>query len=488
MTKNTGLVLSACCLAMLSVGDNSTAVMAALPAMSRDLQLDSAVVEWVVNAYLLAAAAFILLGGEAADRYGARRSSTAGIALFALSSLIIAVAPSGLVVIGARGLQGLGGAFAVAGTLAAATESPESERAGAIAAWTGFLMLGFSIGPLVGGAVTHYAGWRFNFWLNVVAIAPAAILLAMRPGPPGRKADTLDWLGVALLAVFMLALIAGLRALPAIRSVPLATIVPAALAIISFVALICAERRHPRPLLDFNLLAQANLIAACAMAFVLMFGIMTLLLYYNLYAQAPEGFGMSAVAAGLSLLPLSVALFGFAGAAALRVDRLAQNAGGRMAVVHTRLFAALGVIGAGPAGDAVCRPVRDRRRDCAALRVGSAHRARRPAADPIRQGLRLGQYLQLSRRNGRRHRRRHRVRARGLCRRGGVAGTFRAGRHGACLAGAGLSDCAVIAIAETEWHACLNRVWRATPAVFAAGWRARRLPPADRQRPTSRGS
>jgi MFS family permease len=60
MMKNTSLVLSACCLAMLSVGDNSTAVMAALPAMTRDLQLDSAAVEWVVNAYLLAAAVFIL--------------------------------------------------------------------------------------------------------------------------------------------------------------------------------------------------------------------------------------------------------------------------------------------------------------------------------------------------------------------------------------------------------------------------------------------
>ena len=99
--KNTRLVLSACCLAMLSVGDNSTAVMAALPAMTRDLHLDSAALEWVVNAYLLAAAAFILLGGEAADRFGARRSSTAGIALFAAASLIIALAPSGLVVIGA---------------------------------------------------------------------------------------------------------------------------------------------------------------------------------------------------------------------------------------------------------------------------------------------------------------------------------------------------------------------------------------------------
>ena len=72
-------------------------------------------------------------------------------------------------VVGARALQGLGAAFAVAGTLAAVTEAvPETERAGAIGAWTGFLMLGFSIGPLVGGVVTHYAGWRVNFWLNVL--------------------------------------------------------------------------------------------------------------------------------------------------------------------------------------------------------------------------------------------------------------------------------------------------------------------------------
>ena len=69
-------VLIACCLAMLAVGDNSTAIMAALPAMTNGLHLGAAEVEWVVNAYLLAAAVFIILGGEAADRFGARYSST----------------------------------------------------------------------------------------------------------------------------------------------------------------------------------------------------------------------------------------------------------------------------------------------------------------------------------------------------------------------------------------------------------------------------
>src|SRR5689334_12840018 len=139
-------VLTACCLAMLAVGDNSTAIMAALPDMKAGLQLGPSELEWVVNAYLLTAAIFIVVGGDAADQFGARRSSIAGIALFALASLVIALAPASFVVVGARALQGLGAAFAVAGTLAAISETaPDARRPEAIGAWSGFLMLGFSI-------------------------------------------------------------------------------------------------------------------------------------------------------------------------------------------------------------------------------------------------------------------------------------------------------------------------------------------------------
>ena len=279
MSRDPRLVLIACCLAMLSVGENSTAIMAALPAMTSSLRLGPATVEWAVNAYLLASAVFIILGGEAADQFGARRSSAAGIALFALASLIIAIAPDGVVVVGARALQGLGAAFAVAGTLAAVTETaPESERAGAIGAWTGFLMLGFSIGPLVGGVVTHYAGWRVNFWLNVLAMLPAGLALWLHPRTGGRQTNRVDWLGLGLLAFFMVMLISGLHALATARSAPQAAIVPLVLAAIAFAALLWAETRHRRPLLDFGLFSSQNFALACLLAFLLMFDIMTLLL------------------------------------------------------------------------------------------------------------------------------------------------------------------------------------------------------------------
>jgi MFS transporter, DHA2 family, multidrug resistance protein len=339
MPRDPGPVLFACYLAMFAVGENSTAIMAALPAMSSGLGLDPATVEWAVNAYLLVAAAFIILGGEAADMFGPLRSSAAGIVLFALASLIIALAPDGVVVVAARALQGLGAAFAVAGTLAAVADAaPEAGRAVAIGAWTGFLMLGFSIGPLVGGVVTHYAGWRVNFWLNVLAMLPAGLALGLRPGTQGRQTNQVDWLGLGLLAFFMAMLISELHALPTAGSAPLAAIVPLVLAAMAFTALYWAETRSRRPLLDFRLFSNRNFALAALLSFLLMFDIMTLLLYYNFFAQAPNGLGKTAVAAGLSLVPLSVALFGFARAA----PRLGEAVGIRRMMVGGSLLLALG--------------------------------------------------------------------------------------------------------------------------------------------------
>jgi MFS family permease len=296
-------------------------------------------VEWIVNAYLLASAVFIVLGGEAADRFGARRSSAVGIAAFALASLTIAVAVDGAMVVAARALQGVGAAFAVAGTLAAVTQAvPESDRARAIGAWTGFLMLGFSIGPLVGGAITHYAGWRINFWLNVAVMLPAGVALWLHPGTADRRPGRVDWLGLGLLAVFMVMLVHGVHALAAVRFDPAAAIVPLVLAATAFAALLRVETRHQLPLLDFGLFRDRNFALACMLAFLLMFDIMAFLLYYNLFAQAPDGLGLTAVAGGLSLMPLSVALFGFARAA----PWLAAAAGMRRMMVAGSLLLALG--------------------------------------------------------------------------------------------------------------------------------------------------
>jgi MFS family permease len=223
--------------------------------------------------------------------------------------------------------------------LAAVSEaSPESKRPQSISAWTGFLMLGFSIGPLVGGVMTHYAGWRSNFWLNVIVLLPPALILWRHPGTGGRRTRSMDWVGLVVLAVFMITLVSGLHALPKVRSMPLAALVGLAVAALAFAALIWVEKRQHQPLVDLGAFSHRNFAVASGLVFLLMFDIMTLLLYFNLFAQSPHGLGMSAVEAGLALVPLSIALFGFARAA----PWLAGAIGLRTLLIGSSLLLALG--------------------------------------------------------------------------------------------------------------------------------------------------
>jgi MFS family permease len=310
-------VLWSSCLAMLAVGANSTAIMAALPSMRTDLVLSPEGVQWAVNAYLVASAACIVLGGQAADRFGARLTSMVGLTLFGVASSIIAAAGTQAGLLAGRTLQGLAAAFAVPGTMAAVgTGTAPERRAAAIGAWTGFLMLGFSIGPLVGGALTHFTGWRVIFWLNVLlmlaaiaGLASAGSLTARANGTQGRRAD---WIGFILLASFMVSLVFGLHAVPHAVAAPLSVIGPLVLTAAACVLLLAVESRAEAPLVDLSFFKRRVFVIGVAIGFLSMFSIMSLLLYFNLYAQSAEGLGLTALEAGASLMPLSVTLLALA--------------------------------------------------------------------------------------------------------------------------------------------------------------------------------
>ena len=153
------MVLLSSCLAMLGIGINSTAIMAALPTMRTEFGLGEIGTQWTINAYLVVSASCIVLGGKAADLFGARMVSMAGLALFGVASCVIALASSENALLAGRALQGLSAAFAVPSTLAAVgTSAAPQRRAVSIGAWSGSLMLGFSIGPLFGGLLTHATG------------------------------------------------------------------------------------------------------------------------------------------------------------------------------------------------------------------------------------------------------------------------------------------------------------------------------------------
>ena len=318
---------------MFAVGANSTAIMAALPNMRIELFLSPAGVEWAVNVYLVVSAVFIVLGGQAADRFGARRASMVGLALFGVASCIIASAGTQAALLAGRALQGLAAAFAVPSTLAAVNSSAAPERrAAAIGAWTGFLMLGFSIGPLFGGALTHVTGWRVIFWLNVplmltaiAGLASAASATARAYGTQTRRAD---WIGFVLLSTLMVSLVFGLHALPHAGVAPLPVVGAFVLAVVALFLLLRVESRVDAPLVDLSFFARRGFVMGVAIGSLSMFCIMSLLLYFNLYAQSREGLGLTALEAGAWLLPLSAALL----ALALSASAVAGRVGARNAM------------------------------------------------------------------------------------------------------------------------------------------------------------
>jgi MFS family permease len=318
-------VLWSSCLAMLAVGANSTAIMAALPSMRTELVLSSAGVEWAINAYLVVSAAFIVLGGQAADRFGARLASMAGLALFGVASCIIAAAGTQAALLAGRALQGLAAALAVPSTLAAVDASATPQRrATAIGAWTGFLMLGFSIGPLLGGALTHLTGWRVIFWFNVVLMlaAIAGLASAGSARASGRESRRADWIGFVLLTTLMVSLVFGLHALPQARAAPLPVAGWFAVAATAFFLLLSVESRAKAPLVNLAFFARRSFVMGVAIGALAMFSIMSLLLYFNLYAQSRDGLGLTALEAGAALLPLSAALLALALSASAVAARL----------------------------------------------------------------------------------------------------------------------------------------------------------------------
>ena len=334
-------VLLSSCVAMLAVGTNGTAIMAALPTMRSELSLGSVGVQWTINAYLVVSGACIVMGGAAADGFGARRTAIVGLALFAFASSFIATAGKEHTLLAARALQGIAAAFAVPSTLADVRNSSPSKGQGtAIGAWTGFLMLGFSVGPLIGGALTHFAGWRVIFWLNVVLMLAAIVGLGLG-GPATRRTDAkpgrpTDWLGFVLLAVFMVSLVFALQELPHAARGSVEVVGPLALAVAAFVCLLRVELRAETPLFDVRFFGNRAFAMGAVIASLSMMSIMSLLLYYNLYAQSQEGLGLTPLEAGASLLPLCVALLAlaiFASSTAARVGLRATIVIGMVLVV-----------------------------------------------------------------------------------------------------------------------------------------------------------
>jgi EmrB/QacA subfamily drug resistance transporter len=284
-----------------------TIVNVALPEAVTELHASFSDLQWIVDSYVLVLAAFLLAAGTFADRFGRRRVYCLGLAAFGAASLACGLAPGPETLIVARVIQGLGAAsmFAVAPALINETYQGKA-RGLAFGVWGGVSAAAAAAGPVVGGVLTHYLGWRWIFLVNV-PISVVAVVLALRvlPRSRGDRSRRLDLAGTALFTVSAGALVFGLIRGNEIGWGSSATLAALVGSVIAFLAFLLTERSRTFPVVRMDILRDRAFagVSIASVAFTL--SAYSCLLYVSLQLQANDH--LSPLQAGLVLAPLGFA-------------------------------------------------------------------------------------------------------------------------------------------------------------------------------------
>ncbi|MFF5024551.1 MFS transporter [Streptomyces collinus] len=338
-TPPTWLVVALACAGQFLVVLDVSVVNVALPSMRSDLGLSGPGLQWVVNAYAIAFAGFMLLGGRAGDLYGRKRMFLVGLGLFTLASLGGGLAGDGWQLLLARAVQGLGAAVLAPSTLTLLTAAvPEgAARARAIATWTAVGAGGGAAGGLVGGVLVDVLSWRWVLLINVpvgaVVLAGSALWLAESRTGDRRRLD----LPGALLVTAGLAILAyGIVQTEARGWTAAATLLPLAAGLALIGCFLLVEARTAAPLMPLGLLRLRSVASANAAMFVSGSAMFCMWYFMTLYAQNVLGY--SPLEAGLALVPSSLSVV----VGSKVAPRLMRSAGARTVAALGTLVAAAG--------------------------------------------------------------------------------------------------------------------------------------------------
>ncbi|MFC4854340.1 MFS transporter [Actinophytocola glycyrrhizae] len=320
---------------------DGTVVNIALPHIGAEFGADVAGLQWIVNGYLLTLAALILVAGSLGDRYGRRRVYLVGVGWFAVSSLLCGVAVNTEMLVGARILQGIGGALLTPGALAIIQSSFHREdRARAIGAWSGLGGIAGAVGPLVGGLLVQAWSWRLAFLINL-PIGLAVVWLTRRYVPEscddsmGGRPDV--WgsvLGALGLAGVTTALVEG----PGRGAGDPLVVGGAALGVVCLVGFVVLQMRQRDPLVPPDIFANRTFVVANLLTFVVYAALGGVMMLFVLQLQVSLGY--SPLFAGLASVPISVLML----LLSARSGKLAQRFGPRPFLVAGPLVIALAMV------------------------------------------------------------------------------------------------------------------------------------------------
>ena len=310
--RRRSLTLILCCMAQFMVVLDVSIVNVALPSIAADLGFTPASLAWVVNAYTLAFAGFLLLGGRAADLLGRREVFAGGLALFALASLAGGLAQSELTLVAARAAQGLGGAVVAPATLSILTTGfPEGhERNRALGLWGAMGAIGGASGALLGGVLTETLSWRWILIINVpigLLGALAALRVVRTPRREVGSTRQFDLAGALSVTCGLLVLTYGIVESSRYGWGSARTLLTLAAGIALLAVFLVVEGRlAARPLVPLRIFASRALSAANVIVFCLGGSVFAMWYFVSLYLQ--QVLGYSPIEAGLAFLPMPLTI------------------------------------------------------------------------------------------------------------------------------------------------------------------------------------
>jgi EmrB/QacA subfamily drug resistance transporter len=301
--------LIAVCTATFMLLLDITVVNVALPDIQRSLHSSFSDLQWVIDAYSLTLAAFLLTAGVIGDMFGRREVFAVGLGVFSASSLVCGLSTSSLMLNLARAAQGVGGAIMFATSLALIAQAFSGRERGTAFGIYGAVIGGaVAVGPLVGGAITSGIGWRWIFFVNV-PIGVIAVFLTLTRVQESKDPNTrrVDWIGFVSFsgALFMLvfALVRGND--DGFSSSLIAGLLVGAGVLLA--VFLIAEWRQKDPMLDLTLFKRPAMVGVSLAAFTISASIFALFLYLTLYIQDDLGYGP--LPAGLRFLPITMLAF-----------------------------------------------------------------------------------------------------------------------------------------------------------------------------------
>lgn len=291
---------------------DQTVVSVALPTMSRELGLSPSGATWVVNAYVLAVAALVGLGGRVGDRLGRVTAFRAGVITFVVASALCGLAPASAIgepwIIGARALQGAGAALMIPVSAAIVIDAfAPHERGKAMSVYAGVSQVFLALGPVVGGVLTEMLSWRAVFWLNApVGLAALTLLRVARPDDRRQAGVTMSPTGIALLVAGLTTTVLAVQQASVWTWTSYATLTTLTAGLTLTAAFVILQLRSPNPLLDVRLLAGRAFTGNVIVLTLVQFALLAVVLFSSLYQQ--DLLRLSPLQAGLGVLPLIAAL------------------------------------------------------------------------------------------------------------------------------------------------------------------------------------